>query len=213
MLTVSQAGVDLVKAFEGIEDGDPRTVRLDPYMDPVGIWTIGYGEALLDEGGGFLRGVKQKPLAMAKYPNGMSLEEAEGLMRKRLNDIAARIHNAGIFGAQQQVDAFTSLAYNIGIGGNVGGRRSGLLGSTLIKMHRNGDPVLRGELKPHVLRQLADFSKEKEAPRTIAHAFSSWSYAGGKWMLGLFRRRMAEYSIYRGDALDVALSSVRNFHG
>lgn len=212
MLTVNQIGVDLVKAWEGIEDGDPRTVRLDPYMDPVGIWTIGYGEALLDERGGFLRGPRHKSLAYAKYPRGLSMDEAEGMLRRRLNDIAEKLHNASVFGTQAQTNAFVSLAYNIGIG-SATGQRNGFLGSTLLRMHRNGDPMLIGEITPSMLRTLADLSKEKAPPKTIAHAFSSWSYAGGKWMLGLFRRRIAEYCIYRGDALDVALSTVRGFHG
>lgn len=34
-LRISQAGVDLIKSFEGCPDGDPATVNLDPYMDPV----------------------------------------------------------------------------------------------------------------------------------------------------------------------------------
>lgn len=32
---INQAGLDLIKSFEGL--------RLDAYRDPVGIWTIGYG--------------------------------------------------------------------------------------------------------------------------------------------------------------------------
>ena len=33
-------GVELTKAFEGIPDGDPSTVNIDAYLDPVGIWTL-----------------------------------------------------------------------------------------------------------------------------------------------------------------------------
>lgn len=42
MREINQAGLDLIKSFEGILDGDPTTVNLDPYLDPVGIWTIGF---------------------------------------------------------------------------------------------------------------------------------------------------------------------------
>jgi lysozyme len=41
MREINQAGLDLIKSFEGILDGDPSTSNLDPYLDPVGIWTIG----------------------------------------------------------------------------------------------------------------------------------------------------------------------------
>ena len=34
-MTVSQAGIDLIKQFEGC--------RLESYQDGAGIWTIGYG--------------------------------------------------------------------------------------------------------------------------------------------------------------------------
>ena len=37
---INQAGLDLIKSFEGIPDGDPSTANLDPYVDPVGIYTI-----------------------------------------------------------------------------------------------------------------------------------------------------------------------------
>jgi hypothetical protein len=43
-------------------------------------------------------------------------------------------------------------------------------------------------------------------------AFVAWSNAGGRWMRGLFKRRVSEYLIYRGDALDVALDAVKGFH-
>ena len=38
---VPQEGIELIKSFEGIPDGDPTTVRINAYLDPVGIWTIG----------------------------------------------------------------------------------------------------------------------------------------------------------------------------
>ena len=34
--------VDIIKRFEGILDGDPSTVNLEPYLCPAGYWTIGW---------------------------------------------------------------------------------------------------------------------------------------------------------------------------
>jgi len=43
-----QPAVDLIKAFEGLRDGDPTSIRLDPYLCPAGYWTIGWGHVVLD---------------------------------------------------------------------------------------------------------------------------------------------------------------------
>jgi len=37
-------------SFEGIPDGDPSTVKIDADLDPVGIWTIGWGHAIAHQG-------------------------------------------------------------------------------------------------------------------------------------------------------------------
>jgi lysozyme len=47
---VPDEAVELIKAFEGIPDGDSSTVNIDAYLDPVGIWTIGWGHAIPHKG-------------------------------------------------------------------------------------------------------------------------------------------------------------------
>lgn len=39
-------GIELIQGFEGIPDGDPSTVDLDGYLDPLDIRTIGEGHAV-----------------------------------------------------------------------------------------------------------------------------------------------------------------------
>jgi lysozyme len=56
MREINEHGLTLIKRFEGIEDGNPATVNLDPYLDPLGIWTIGWGHAIRDVKGKYLRG-------------------------------------------------------------------------------------------------------------------------------------------------------------
>lgn len=34
--------VELIKAFEGIPDGDPSTINIDAYLCPAGVWAIGW---------------------------------------------------------------------------------------------------------------------------------------------------------------------------
>src|SRR5437868_5804272 len=80
MRDINQAGLDLIKSFEGILDGDPSTTKLDPYLDPVGIWTIGWGHAIR-VGNDFLRGAANRARARALYPGGLTMEQAEALLR------------------------------------------------------------------------------------------------------------------------------------
>ena len=89
MREINQAGLDLIKSFEGIPDGDPTTVNLDPYLDPVGIWTIGWGHAIRDSRG-FLRGKENKRRAFSLYSGGLTLGQAEALLRADLRAVLCR---------------------------------------------------------------------------------------------------------------------------
>jgi lysozyme len=90
---INQAGIDLIKGFEGLEDGDPTTVNLDPYLDPIGIWTIGWGHAIW-LGSDFLRGPKNKSRAQALYPGGITLPQAEALLRADLIDTCRDVQSS-----------------------------------------------------------------------------------------------------------------------
>lgn len=76
---LSQA-VELIKSFEGIPDGDPATVNLDPYLCPAGYWTIGWGHVVLDPHGKQIKGRENKGLARCVYPGGITKAEAEVLL-------------------------------------------------------------------------------------------------------------------------------------
>ena len=91
---VPQAAVDLIKSFEGIPDGDPSSVNIDAYLCPAGVWTIGWGHALVD-GGAQLKGAANKARARALYPGDIPLENPllahEGRLLKVLNGDRARL--------------------------------------------------------------------------------------------------------------------------
>lgn len=209
----SKTCIDLLKAWEGIEDGDPSTVRLDPYLDPVGIWTIGYGRALRGRDGQFLRGRAGQAAAKALYPKGISLQEAEALLTEDASKTARALVAANVAGSQKQFDAFVSLAFNIGVGDPRAPRSGGFIRSSLLRMHRDGRPTPWEPWTNTSIRNLADASKLKATPQTIAEGFTAYSWAGGRWMLGLFRRRIAEFLIYRGETLETALKYARGFSG
>ena len=87
---VPQDAIELIKAFEGIPDGDPSTVNLDAYLCPASVWTIGWGHAVMD-GGAQLKGPAAKARARALYPGGITHGQAEALLRGDLVPRAASV--------------------------------------------------------------------------------------------------------------------------
>lgn len=123
MRAISAAGLTLVKKFEGVVDGDPTTVNLDPYLDPVGIWTIGWGHAIRDLSGHYLRGKATRAQARALYPDGLTVAQAETLLAADLLDAATDVQAlVRIPTTLQQFSALVSFEFNTG-----GLRRSTLL--------------------------------------------------------------------------------------
>jgi len=113
---ISQAGVDLIKAFEGIEDGDPKTVNLDAYLCQANVATIGWGHAVVWDGKQ-LKG--QAGLAKSKqiYPNGITMAEAEQLLKLDLHRFErAVISLVKVPITNNQFAALVSFAFNVGEG-------------------------------------------------------------------------------------------------
>ena len=112
-MNVSQNAIELIAGFEGL--------RLDAYIDPVGIPTIGYGTI--------------------RYPNGTKVrmgdriteDEAEEFLMHEATKFAREINEifAGIELNQNQFDALVSFTYNLGPGN--------LRSSTLLKRLKQGD--------------------------------------------------------------------------
>jgi len=114
MREINQAGIDLIKSFEGIEDGDPTTVNLDPYLDPVGIWTIGWGHAIVKDGR-FLKGAFAAKVAKMLYPNGITREQAERLLREDVEKHARALDAlVTVELTDNQYAALASFVFNLG---------------------------------------------------------------------------------------------------
>ena len=62
-MKTGKLGIKLIKEFESLHDGDLKKIGLQPKMDPIGIWTEGYGRAMRDKKGNFLKGIGNKLLA------------------------------------------------------------------------------------------------------------------------------------------------------
>ena len=131
MREINQAGLDLIKSFEGILDGNPATSNLDPYLDPVGIWTIGWGHAIV-VGKDFLRGKENKAKAFALYPGGLTIAEAETLLRADVMDKCRDVDSlVKVSLNDNQYAAVVSFTFNLGVGN--------LKQSTLLKKLNAGD--------------------------------------------------------------------------
>ena len=61
---INQAGLNLIKTFEGL--------ALEAYLDPVGIWTIGYGH---------IDGVMEGMTITEEEAEALLLEELDGFER------------------------------------------------------------------------------------------------------------------------------------
>ena len=80
-MSISEQGLALIKHFETLHDGDLSTIGLQPKMCPAGVWTVGYGRALLGADGKFLKGKEGKTEAYRQYPN-LSENQAEQMLRE-----------------------------------------------------------------------------------------------------------------------------------
>lgn len=119
--------VILIKSHEGIMDGDPSTVNLDPYLCPAGYWTIGWGHVVLDPQGNQIKGIENKKLAYSIYPKGITMAEAEVLLRDDLRRFTYGVTNlVKVTLTNNQLCALISFAFNVGLGA--------LKNSTLLKL-------------------------------------------------------------------------------
>lgn len=146
MRTVNKAGIDLIKSFEGL--------HLKPYLDPIGIPTIGYGTI--------------------KYPNGKAVtmsdsaitdQQATEYLQHEVNMKAAAIEKmVKVKINDNEFAALTSFAYNVGTGA--------LQGSTLLKLLNAGtdrvavaDQLLRWNKAGG--KELPGLTRRRQAERSL----------------------------------------------
>lgn len=96
-MNISQKGINLIKKFEGL--------RLDAYLCPANVWTIGYGHT--------------QPVNGKKIVRGMKIDEAEAerLLRCDLVKFEDGVNKlVKVPMTQGQFDALVSFAFNLGLG-------------------------------------------------------------------------------------------------
>ncbi len=137
-MKTSQACVDFIKRMEGF--------LKYPVWD-YAQYSVGYG-CRCNKG---------------DYPNGITEEEAERLLKRELERTEAGINRFGTF-TQQQFDALVSFSYNVGLGWT--------------------------DKPNYQIYQLAKGAKFTDAE--VMAIFGAWNHAGGEELPGLTRRREAE---------------------
>jgi lysozyme len=91
-MQISQQGVELIKHFEGC--------RLEAYLCPAGIWTIGYGHTL-----------------DVKEGDRVDQEAAEAFLIEDLEEFEDRVQRlVEVDLSQDQFDALVSWTFNLGYG-------------------------------------------------------------------------------------------------
>lgn len=95
MLVISTRGLIDIMSHEGI--------CLEPYLDSVGVWTIGVGQTKSDD---------IDPRTMGK----MTLQQAVDLFKRKIKVYTKAVDALGLELSQHQYDALTSFCYNVGEG-------------------------------------------------------------------------------------------------
>lgn len=107
-------GLSLIKEFESLHDGDLKQIGLQPKMCPAGIWTEGYGRAMRDDKGAFIKGIENKALAFSR----ISIHNEAEADKALLEDLGPReqliMQKIRVPLNQNQFDALVAYFYNIG---------------------------------------------------------------------------------------------------
>jgi len=166
--------LDLIKQFESLHDGDLKKVGLQPKMDPVGIWTCGYGRAMIDpKTKQFLKGAANKAYAES-LATIKTESEALVALDEDLQKYATYAANAlgicdwGILNENQR-GALTSFVYNCGT----------------------------GKPKFKIFENIVKYNSGKMTKKELQTYWESSVIKGGGVVLkGLVRRRVAEAKLF-----------------
>lgn len=116
-MKTNQAGIDLIKSFEGLMDGNPATINLDPYLCPAGYWTVGWGHVLRDRAGRMIKGKENEHLARHWCPTGLTKEKCEILLKMDLPEYEKDVQRLiTVKLNENQFSALVSFTFNLGEG-------------------------------------------------------------------------------------------------
>lgn len=110
---IIKSGIELVKHFESLHDGDLHRIGLQPKLAPEGYWTAGWGHLIIDP-------LTKKPLTKElkkrayELMGNLTLLEAEELLVKDLEIAEQRVKKSLIIAVTDyERGALVSLAFNL----------------------------------------------------------------------------------------------------
>jgi len=113
-MKTNNEGINLIKHFESLHDGDLTLIGLQPKMCPAGIWTEGWGQTIRDSKGNFVKGIDNKSLAY-KLAKVKTKEEADKLLKQSLDSFESIVlKNIKTTLTSNQFSALVSYVYNTG---------------------------------------------------------------------------------------------------
>ena len=117
-MKTSNKGIELIKHFEGKHDGDKAKPGLQPEMDPIGIWTIGWGRVLYNKfTGKQLKGKDDFKIIESQYPEFLTIteEKADQLLLEDIVKFENKVKkNLAKSISQNKFDALVAHTYNTG---------------------------------------------------------------------------------------------------
>lgn len=117
-MVTSDKGLELIKFFESIHDGDMTKIGLQPKLCPAGIFSIGWGHAVIDpKTNKFVTKDTSNGYAIANALfKDLTLEQAEALLMKDLSSTERTVNRLVTIPIKQyQFDALVSHVFNCGV--------------------------------------------------------------------------------------------------
>jgi lysozyme len=180
-MKINQNGIDLISHFESLHDGDLTVIGAQPKMDPVGIWTVGFGHALWNlREGRWYKGQADKETVYKMYPS-LSEQDARVLLSTDLPEyeglVLSMIKRRDL--TDNEYSALVSFAFNCGT------------------HYKNA----LGIRVPYKIWSLID--KRASTSEIFNYWCTSVVKGGGKILPGLVRRRRAEAVLFCFDRLQL----------
>lgn len=164
-MAISRKAIDLIKHYESLHDGDLGKIGIQPKMDPLGIWTIGWGHAIVDPTTGkYLKGKENYKQALDLYP-GFDDRQAEDLLVRELAAFESAVRKeVKVPLNDDQVGALVAFSYNIGISGfrissaltNINKNNIPEGGNCLLKWNKGTVNGVKVELKGLTYRRMSE---------------------------------------------------------
>lgn len=105
---------EIIKHYEGLHDGDLSVIGLQPKMCPAGVWTEGWGHAMVDANGKFLKGSGNKAIAY-RLATVKTVQQADQLFELDIKPILLIIkRKVTVVLNDNQIEALASFIYNTG---------------------------------------------------------------------------------------------------